>query len=365
MVDSTKEISHDEFKYLNVIVAQLYSDVLAGDDGEKALEHFLDSLKSLVPFDKGEIYFCNFNQGKIAYDDFIFCGWKNEELAQYHQDDVYSMDEVLPIVSNPNPIIFRSSDIFIQSEREKTKYYQDIVKPLGMTFSIEGNIFFEEGELSAISIHRSEGESDFDEKSLDVIRLIRPHLINVSKIYASQKGKRFTGSRRLSNEYKNNYVNYCTFDNDLQVAVSSLGELKLKTGLSEDEITDAIRQAIVEVKDGLSEDYTRSIRINGNEYKLMIKKNKIGYDVLIYDFTSVIANIIKEIKEKYQLSDREYDVLVCITDGLDTSEIAEKLFVSTATAKKHLNNLYRKLDIKGRHQVFNVIMHSYAGYDNK
>jgi LuxR family maltose regulon positive regulatory protein len=51
------------------------------------------------------------------------------------------------------------------------------------------------------------------------------------------------------------------------------------------------------------------------------------------------------------LTERELEVLSLLAEGLRNKEIAEKLFVSTDTVKKHLYNLYRKLDVHSRVQV--------------
>lgn len=51
------------------------------------------------------------------------------------------------------------------------------------------------------------------------------------------------------------------------------------------------------------------------------------------------------------LTTREKDVIRLMTAGLSTKEIAERLFVSTPTAKKHLANIYTKLGVHGRVQA--------------
>ena len=48
------------------------------------------------------------------------------------------------------------------------------------------------------------------------------------------------------------------------------------------------------------------------------------------------------------VSDREFDVLQLIYDGNTNQQIAEKLFVSINTIKKHINNSYLKLDAASR-----------------
>jgi DNA-binding NarL/FixJ family response regulator len=48
------------------------------------------------------------------------------------------------------------------------------------------------------------------------------------------------------------------------------------------------------------------------------------------------------------VTDREFDVLQHIYDGKPNRQIAEALFVSMNTVKKHINNTYIKLDVNSR-----------------
>ena len=51
------------------------------------------------------------------------------------------------------------------------------------------------------------------------------------------------------------------------------------------------------------------------------------------------------------LSERELEVLRLIASGASNREVARKLFVSLATVKTHLNNIYRKLGVRSRTQA--------------
>lgn len=48
------------------------------------------------------------------------------------------------------------------------------------------------------------------------------------------------------------------------------------------------------------------------------------------------------------LSQRELEVLDLIHSGLTNKEIAAKLFISLATVKTHINNIFKILDVKNR-----------------
>jgi DNA-binding NarL/FixJ family response regulator len=51
------------------------------------------------------------------------------------------------------------------------------------------------------------------------------------------------------------------------------------------------------------------------------------------------------------LSPREEEVLQLVVDGLGTSEVAERLFISQKTVKNHLASIYDKLDANDRTQA--------------
>jgi len=54
------------------------------------------------------------------------------------------------------------------------------------------------------------------------------------------------------------------------------------------------------------------------------------------------------------ITDREYEVLKAISDGLSNKEIADKLYVSESTIKTHVSNLLLKLNAKRRTQAIQI-----------
>ncbi|MEZ0581354.1 response regulator transcription factor [Nocardioides sp. MH1] len=52
-----------------------------------------------------------------------------------------------------------------------------------------------------------------------------------------------------------------------------------------------------------------------------------------------------------RLSGREVEVLHCIAAGLSTTEIAQTLFISTATVKSHIARLISKVEVRDRLQL--------------
>ena len=54
-----------------------------------------------------------------------------------------------------------------------------------------------------------------------------------------------------------------------------------------------------------------------------------------------------------KLSVREQEVLELLSKGLKYKEIAEQLFISTETVRRHATNIYAKLGVSNRMQAVN------------
>lgn len=74
------------------------------------------------------------------------------------------------------------------------------------------------------------------------------------------------------------------------------------------------------------------------------------------------SNITENADVKYKVSDklseRECDVLKLVVEGKDYKAIAEKLFLSTHTIRKHIANIYEKLHVSSKAQVINMALQS-------
>ncbi len=58
------------------------------------------------------------------------------------------------------------------------------------------------------------------------------------------------------------------------------------------------------------------------------------------------------------LSDRENEVLNLISEGLIYKEIADRLFISPETVRKHVRNVYRKLHVQNKIEALNKLRDS-------
>jgi DNA-binding NarL/FixJ family response regulator len=58
-----------------------------------------------------------------------------------------------------------------------------------------------------------------------------------------------------------------------------------------------------------------------------------------------------EAENSYNLSSREKEVLKLASEGLNNTEVAERLFISRYTVQTHMKNIFHKLDIHNRQKL--------------
>jgi len=78
-----------------------------------------------------------------------------------------------------------------------------------------------------------------------------------------------------------------------------------------------------------------------------------GDTVLSPNLATLMLNEARSgnVREDAPISPREEEVLQLVVDGLGTTEIAERLYISQKTVKNHLASIYEKLDASDRTQA--------------
>ena len=94
--------------------------------------------------------------------------------------------------------------------------------------------------------------------------------------------------------------------------------------------------------------YKRNESFDLNEKPAEISQSHIGNE----PFQQIL---ISEAAKKYELTKREEEIISLVYWGLSNPEISERLFISTATVKRHMQNIFRKMNIKHRSELIHII----------
>lgn len=81
--------------------------------------------------------------------------------------------------------------------------------------------------------------------------------------------------------------------------------------------------------------------------------NAVHSGNLVFD-SKIVSNIQKQAKPKPEdmnLTEREYDILLLVADGLNNKEIAKKLYLSEGTVRNYISNMLEKLSLRDRTQL--------------
>ena len=131
-----------------------------------------------------------------------------------------------------------------------------------------------------------------------------------------------------------------TLCSKLSAAYPDLGLLILTTFLDEDLVVRAVHAGArgYVVKDVDTTELVRAIRA--------ISAGDSAFDSR--SAAAVVRSLSGRAEPKAQLTDREVEVLRLLAAGLSNNKIGEKLYISATTAKFHVSNIMRKLEVSRR-----------------
>ena len=126
----------------------------------------------------------------------------------------------------------------------------------------------------------------------------------------------------------------------LSAAHPALGLLVLTTFLDEDLVVRAVHAGArgYVVKDVDTTELVRAIRA--------ISAGESAFDAR--SAAAVVRSLNGRNEPRQQLTDRELEVLRLLATGLSNHEIGERLYISATTAKFHVSNIMRKLEVTRR-----------------
>lgn len=69
------------------------------------------------------------------------------------------------------------------------------------------------------------------------------------------------------------------------------------------------------------------------------------------DYSALTLDEVRYLLREKSLTDREFEIALAIWKNLSVKEIADELFISESTVKKHTTSLYKKLQVENREQL--------------
>jgi len=173
-------------------------------------------------------------------------------------------------------------------------------------------------EMESISVV---GEAENGLQALEVVRNTRPDVVLLDVNMPVMNGVETVRSLKMVSEVKIIMLTISRSDDDLLSSIVAGADGYLLKNSEPSELRNAI-QLVYEGKSILSPEITQQV-MNAVSFE---SKQNLDND----------------------LSDRELDVLACLSRGRTTAQIATELFISENTVKTHVRHILNKLEASNR-----------------
>lgn len=87
-----------------------------------------------------------------------------------------------------------------------------------------------------------------------------------------------------------------------------------------------------------------------------LKAVELGQSVFGEEVVSKIPTMLNGVKNKkdlskYDLMDKDFEIIILVSEGLSNKEISKKLFLSEGTVRNYISNILEKLNVRDRTQL--------------
>jgi len=80
-----------------------------------------------------------------------------------------------------------------------------------------------------------------------------------------------------------------------------------------------------------------------------------NHEKLIEETKKNKTNLLQMAIERYQITSREEEIILLVSKGFRHKEISQRLFISEATVKRHLSNIFQKLGVQSSIDALNKL----------
>jgi RNA polymerase sigma factor (sigma-70 family) len=295
---------------------------------------FLTQLGRLVPADWVGYTERQFREG--------ICGGRNYDFERPGDEGFFSGIDLMaltPILKEENPVFLhfrrgsfsavKISDFLTRRELHRTHLYNLVFKVRSLEDSLGVRLpIAPRGQYRAFVFDR--GGSDFSARDCAILDLLRPHLVH---FYRAAEAKRKLREALALLESTHTAVVLLEADDGVAYASTAARELLGRFfGETSIRLPDSLGSWLEERRRTVIRE---PLRIDAGDRSLVVD--------VVDD-----ALLLEEQRRLPRLTPREREILDLVAEGKTNMEIAEILWVSPGTVRRHLENIYAKLGVHTR-----------------
>lgn len=331
--------------------------------------HILSILSKVIPSEVPFYTRVNFQSSRIS----TTCPSLDPVDVRYIEQTAHQHFHEHPCISNylqtRDGQAYKISDFISESQFHQLQgLYEQFMQPLGMEDQIgiflpplspkaEKNLYQSQKELIAISLNRS--QRNFSERDRLILNLLRPHFAQ-----AYQNVKTLAQVQNDLAQLRH------TLDLSGVIILTGDGQVQLMTHQAEQWLRQYFPQSPTSLAHRLPENLQRWVKhqlgvlvegakaleprlplqLEGEGKRLIIRLviDHPGEQCLLLFEEQQLLTFSAATLELLNLTRREAEVLFWIAQGKNNTETAQLLSISSKTVKKHLENIYQKLEVQTR-----------------
>ncbi len=351
-------------------------------DSRLVRQKSLDALFRTIP-SEGAIFFLPDGSGQYTH---ITLKNLDKDYCDYYKRYFYMFDP-LNLTKNIKTTDTADSQekVFSYDSFLNTEYYNDFLKPQKIHHKLIVNLIAEKELYGRIVLTRPRRSNSFTSKEVITVKTIAPYLAHALAHNNLRRKIKLKGTV-LDYIEKESSIGMLLLDENLQIVYSNekaeevVGNLTLsRPALKHNaHLPSQLLKDCWEIKSRMNDCQSdgaavvKQSTIQGRDEGNFSVTTRILDQRLDWEGSRLLMISIEEeqsaeeksaakidpgrLQEAYHLSRREIEVVELVFLGLKNAEIAQKLFVSEVTVKKHLQNIYEKAGVNNRTSLINRIL---------
>jgi DNA-binding CsgD family transcriptional regulator len=310
-----------------------------------------------------------------------------------YKDSFYQHSPLLAKSLSSSKIVLKIGDSIPSQDWERSVLYNDFIRPQHLYWELFLTLRWKNNLEGMITLWRSKKQPDYgDREVLKAARLashlgVAVHNICLISQISSRESLSLSADEAnsegllwLDHRFTPSFFNAEARDICLQLSsripynTSDLekGEFPIPSYIIKDcsDLLDLLKgeeKPILSPKERIV--YTESGQKFRIECSLIWKADQINsvpnFMVTLSDLSGG-KKLDTTLQSRFHLSSRELDVAYYLTRGLSDDEIGEKLYISRQTVHTHIKNIYRKIGVKSRIELYRIVtQESYPGIFNQ